>query len=138
MKLGQKVMCNSYLKKIKGLNYIYATKKHFEKENIKANGMLEKPKFYLDDEGEYKQRTMEIKHKDFKGIIVAHIFVSTENLYTLAEREIFDPITYGFVDCEIKDECKVEKINYIECYKVYYSMNKSRLVPIDSVEEILC
>lgn len=138
MKLGQKVECNGYLKKIKGLDYIYATKKHFEKENIKANGMLEEPKFYLDDECEYKQKTMEIKYKHFKGIAVAHIYVSTENLYTLAEREIFDPITYGFVDYEIKDECKVEKINYIECYRVYYSMGKSRLVPINLVEEILC
>lgn len=133
-KLGDKVKCQGYISK-KNTEYIYATKKHFDKENKEAHFTLEEPKFYLDDVEEYYQETMEIKEKEFTGIVVGKTKVSMKNYYALAERHIFDPVTLGYVDTEIKDECNVKKIDYIDCFKVYYAMGKSRLVPSFKIEK---
>ena len=134
LKLGDKVKCHGYISK-KNTEYIYATKKHFDKQNKEANFILDEPDFYLDDIGEYYQETKEIKEKEFTGIVVGKTKVSMKNYYKLAERDIFDSVTLGYVDTEIKDECKVEKIDYIDCFKVYYAMGKSRLVPITKIEK---
>ncbi len=140
MKLGQKVKCSGYLKKIKGLDYIYANKIHFDRENKINDYMLDEPRIYLEniDDGEYKQKTMELIHKEFRAVAVEKKTVSTENFYSQVTESIYDPVTFGYIDERLLDKVKVEKINYIECYKVYYAMGKSRLVPIDLVEEILC
>lgn len=133
-KLGDKVKCQGYISK-KNTEYIYATKKNFDKENKEAHFTLEEPKFYLDDVEEYYQETMETKEKEFTGIVVGKTKVSMKNYYALAERHIFDPVTLGYVDTEIKDECNVKKIDYIDCFKVYYAMGKSRLVPSFKIEK---
>lgn len=133
-KLGDKVNCKGYISE-KHLEYIYATKKHFDKENENVGFILEEPKFYLDDVEEYYQETKEIKEKEFTGIVVGKTKVSMKNYYALAERHIFDPVTLGYVDTEIKDECNVKKIDYIDCFKVYYAMGKSRLVPSFKIEK---
>lgn len=133
-KFGDKAKCKGYIFK-KRVEYIYATKKHFDKENKEANFILDEPSFYLDDLEEYYQETKKIIEKEFIGVVVGKAKVSMKNHYTLAERDIFDPETLGYIDTEIKDECKVEKIDYIDCYKVYYAMGKSRLVPITKIEK---
>lgn len=134
LKLGDKVKCKGYISK-KNMKYIYATKKHFDKQNKEANFILDEPDFYLDDVDEYYQETKEIIEKEFTGIVVGKAKVSMKNYYTLAERDIFDPVTLGYVDTEFIDECKVEKIDYIDCFKVYYAMGKSRLVPSTKIEK---
>ena len=134
LKLGDKVQCKGYIVK-KHIEYIYATKKQFDKENKEANFTLDNPNFYLDNFEDYYQETKKIIEKEFAGIVVGKTKVSMKNYYTLAERDIFDPVTLGYVDTEIKDECKVEKIDYIDCFKVYYAMGKSRLVPITKIEK---
>ena len=96
----------------------------------------EEPKFYIEDLGEYIQKITEIKNKEFTGIVVGITPVATEYYYTQVERDIFDPVTYGYVDTQPLDQVKVEKTGYIGCYKVYYAMGKSRLVPIHLVEEV--
>lgn len=133
-KLGDKVKCHGYISK-KNTEYIYATKKHFDKQNKEANFILDEPDFYLDDIGEYYQETKEIKEKEFTGIVVGKAKVFMKNFYTLAEINIFGPVTLGYVDTEIKDECNVKKVDYIDCFKVYYAMGKSRLVPSAKIEK---
>ena len=137
LKLGDKVKCKGYLVK-KSMDYIYANKKHFDKENQKSGHLLDEPKLYLEDmdDEEYYQVTMECKEKDFCGIAVARKYISTKNCYTQVERDVFDPVTFGYVDTELIDSVKVEKTNYVECYLVFYALGKRRLVPVDLVEKV--
>lgn len=134
LKTGDKVKCKGYLKKINNLEYIYANKKHFEKEKQKAQGMLEEPSHYLEEEGEVNQFTKTFVEKYFEGIVVAKKEVSIENNYTQAFRDIFAPVTFGYVDSNYIDEVIVRKENYITCYQVFYAMGKSRLVPASQIE----
>ena len=134
LKLGDKVKCKGYVSK-KNIEYIYATKKHFDKQNKESNFILDEPNFYIDDVEEYYQETKEIIEKEFTGIVVGKTKVSMRNYYTLAEINIFGPVTLGYVDTEIKDECNVKKVDYIDCFKVYYAMGKSRLVPSAKIEK---
>lgn len=136
IKLGDKVKCKGYLKKINNLEYIYANKKHFNKENQKAQGILEEPKHYLEEDGEINQFTKTFIEKEFVGIVVSKKEVSIENHYSQAFRDIYDPVTFGYVDSNYIDEVVVEKENYITCYQVFYAMGKSRLVPISQVEKV--
>ncbi len=136
MKLGDKVHCKGYLKKVNNLEYIYANKKHFNKENLKANNILEEPTHYLEEEGELNQITKTFVEKEFDGIVVAKKEISIENNYTQAFRDIYDPITFGYVDSNYIDEVIVRKENYISCYKVFYAMGKSRLVPQSQIKEV--
>lgn len=138
MKLGQKVKCKGYIVKKTNIEYVYANKKHFKKDMGIFGDDVEEPKFYIEDLGEYTQKITEIKNKKFTGIVVGITPVATEYYYTQVEKDFFDPITYGYVDTQPIDQVKVEKAGYIGCYKVYYAMGKSRLVPIDLVEEIEC
>ncbi len=136
MKLGDKVHCKGYLKKVNNLEYIYANKKHFNKENLKANNMLEEPTHYLEEEGELNQITKTFVEKEFDGIVVAKKEISIENNYTQAFRDIYDPITFGYLDSNYIDEVIVRKENYISCYQVFYAMGKSRLVPQSQIKEV--
>lgn len=135
-KLGDKVECNGYLSKIKGIDYIYANKEHFDRENQKENGMLDKPSYYLIDltEDEYYQKTMEFISSKFKGIVVAKKEISIENCYSQASEPIYDPISFGYVDERYLDSVRVKKINYIECYQIFYSLGHSRLVPTSEMK----
>lgn len=137
-KLGDRVECNGYLSKIKGIDYIYANKKHFERENKKEGGTLDEPKQYLNDltDDEYYQKTMEFIPKKFKGVVVARKNIPIENCYTQASEAIYDPITFGYVDERWLDSVRVEKVNYIECYQVFYSLGHSRLVPTSEMKQI--
>lgn len=135
MKLGTKVRCKGYIVKKTNIEYVYANKKHFEKD-MGIFAYDEETKFYIEDLGEYIQKITEIKNKEFTGIVVGITPVATEYYYTQVERDIFDPVIYGYVDTQPLDQVKVEKTGYIGCYKVYYAMGKSRLVPIHLVEEV--
>lgn len=136
LKLGDKVKCKGYLKKINNLEYIYANKKHFDKENQKAQGMLEEPNHYLEEDGEINQFTKTFIEKEFTGIVVAKKEVSIENYYQQAFKDIFDPVTFGYVGINYIDEVIVEKVNYITCYQVFYALGKSRLVPTSQIEKV--
>lgn len=136
MNLGTKVKCNGYVVKKQNIEYVYANKKHFKRAMGVFFSDSEEPKFYIEDLGEYTQKITEIKKKKFSGIVVGIYPVATEYYYTQPERDIFDPVTYGYVDTQPLDQVKVEKTGYIGCYKVYYAMGKSRLVPVDLIEEI--
>lgn len=135
LKLGDKVKCKGYLKKSDNLEYIYANKKHFENENKKAFGTLEEPKHYLEEAGEISQFTKTFIEKEFNGIIVAKKEVSIENHYSQAFIDIYDPVTFGYIDSNYIDKVVVKKENYITCYQVFYAMGKSRLVPISQIEK---
>lgn len=135
IKLGTKVKCKGYIVKKKNIEYVYANKKHFLKDVDIMEHDFEEPKFYVEDLGEYIQKITEIKNKKFTGIVVGITKVATEYYYTQAEKNIFDPIIYGYIGYQLLDQVNVEKTGYINCYKVYYAMGKSRLVPVSLLEE---
>lgn len=135
IKLGTKVKCKGYIVKKTNIEYVYANKKHFKKDIGIFGDDVEEPKFYIEDLGEYTQKITEIKNKEFTGIVVGITPVATEYYYTQVEKDIFDPITYGYVDTQPLDQVKVEKSGYIGCYKVYYAMGKSRLVPVSLLKK---
>lgn len=138
IKLGDKVKCKGYLKKVDNLEYIYANKKHFSKENLKAQNTLIEPSHYLEEEGEINQFTRTFIAKSFEGIVTAKKEVSIENNYSQAFRDIYDSVTFGYVDSIYIDEVVVRKENYITCYQVFYAMGKSRLVPISQIGKVEC
>lgn len=135
IKLGTKVKCKGYIVKKKHIEYVYANKKHFKKDMGSLFSDVKEPKIYVEDLGEYTQKITEIKNKEFTGIVVGITKVATEYYYTQVEKDILSNITYGCVDTQPLDQVKVEKTGYIDCYKVYYAMGKSRLVPVNLLEK---
>lgn len=135
IKLGTKVKCKGYIVKKKNIEYIYANKRHFKKDMGIFGDDIEEPKFYIEDLGEYTQKITEIKNKEFVGIVVGITSIATKYYYTQVEKDIFDPITYGYVYTQLLDQVKVEKSGYIDCFKVYYAMGKSRFVPVNLLEK---
>lgn len=128
MKLGQKVKCKGYLKKTgnficktndlpKDL-YSTVTNGNFEIENYVArvNGHVKRLNF--DEE----VKTKEIVQKEFSGIIVGKKETTLSICVT---------VEYGYDGSEHE---RIWKCDFSYCYKVYYALGKSRLVPCDMVE----
>lgn len=136
---GKNIICNSYLAKLKKIKYVFANENHFHnylKTHPEAEDYFEaEVSITLNDDGEFEQKTFEIKKcKPFKAIIVGKVKFSMANLYEQAQQDIFDPYTYGWAGSEYLDAVKVTKTDYIDCYKVYYGLNHSRIVPIEDCE----
>ena len=120
----EKVKCRGYLKEVP-TKYVYVSEKYREGNN---------DCLVLGDEEEIYQETRKVVEKVFEGVIVGTKKISTENCYQQATRNVYDLSTLGFVGEELTDEIMVIKTTYIDCYKVYYGNNKSRLVPVEMVE----
>ncbi len=130
---GKKIICNGYLKKIP-TKYVYANIRHYDKMN---DYPITGDEIFLSEDEEYiEQKTMEVCNCKFKGIIVGIREVSTKNYYEQATRSIYDPDTLGYDDEEFIDGVRVEKQDFVDCYIVYYTNNKKRLVPIDMIQKI--
>jgi hypothetical protein len=139
MKLGNEVICNAHLKKVK-IKYVVAeeNEKKWIEENTHFNDFAPKRNqefILLNTENEYLyQTTKEVIAKEFKGIVVAKKNISTKNYYEFAQFPIYDSESLGFIDMETDYmQVRVSKDEYVECYQVFYGMGKSRLVPIENI-----
>lgn len=125
--LGKQVICYVYLKKRKGLYYVFANEKSYRRGY--TGELLDDPKAYImyNNESIGQRRYEFIECKPFKGIIVAKLNFPVSYRYDVVENRFTgDPI----------DEVRVTRDEYIECYKVYYGLNRSRIVPVKYCELI--
>lgn len=146
-KLGQKVKCSGYLIKAKdgvhlykkGDKYIaYADiPKDIETDTDRRivselKGLFDndyEPNCYYLNCGEWvDKKYYDIKDFSFNGIIVDKKKVIVKGIIGIDYGT-----TYGGGEYEYFYKQPTE---IIECYKVYYAMGKSRLVPINKAEEI--
>lgn len=128
MKLGQKVKCSGYLKKQKK-RYCLPAESILTKEQLEIASVCNPIYLKLMDEIEqenYKVIFCE-ENKEFEGIIVGKQNI---NLYTHYVCDSYDNgnITKYYIQSFLAKECA------IPCYKVYYRLGKSRLVPVNMVE----
>lgn len=117
MKLGTKVKCSGYLKKVKT--------KHVESayaENL-SNEAMHMP--YIEIEDEIYQPVKEVVKKEFEGIVVAKKCVNLYRCYEICDS--------GYQTYDGASIC-VSGCDYIDCYQVFFRMGGSRLVPIEMCE----
>jgi len=135
MKLGTKVKCNGYLKKV--------DTKHVDLESNRKNvigddkltkemcELLNITEDWSDNtifiEDEVYQYIKIIKMRNFEGIIVANKRVTTTRWYETVDE------SYGY-SREDKPGIKVTHCDYVDCYQVFFRMGGSRLVPIELCE----
>jgi len=116
MKLGTSVKCKGYLKKVKTHHIVPC----FED--------LENDQYYLHFGGkiideDFSQTIMEFKPLDFEGIIVQIKDVATERYFYLGENEWSG-----------KEYMSIQGDKCVKCYRVYFRLGGSRLVPINECE----
>lgn len=142
MKLGTKVKCTGYLKKVKTKHVEFESdrKKYRttedlieEFESMAFSGVIDSSErsnflaihevIFIDDSCE--QLHKELKCIDFEGVVVAKKSIATKRSYEIVENE------YAF---KIESGIKVTHCNYIDCYQVFFRMGGSRLVPVEMCE----
>lgn len=134
MQLGQKVKCSGYLKKQRK-RYCLPSFSQFENfsEEQKQIVMYADPIFIevcdCVEQENYKVIFCE-ENKEFEGIVVG---IKKVNLFIYYACDTHDD---SFGDSKDYIYTFAKKENAISCYKVFYALGKSRLVPINMVEVI--
>lgn len=126
MKLGQQVQCNGYLKK---LTKKYCIPYHLSQPDkhtleIMAYG---DPIYLKECDYVFQDNYKVIDCKKFKGIVVGKKRVTLKTLY-------YDDYNECTGQHFVRTENHSEDV--IECYKVYYSFGKSRLIPTNMVKAL--
>lgn len=123
MKLGTKVKCKGYLKKVNTHHVI----PWFDKD--KPIKELTEFDLYHDSEHDkiieedYSQIIKEIIKCDFEGVVVAKKEVAMERYFSID--------THPYTD---EDFMRILNDKIIDCYQVFFRMGGSRLVPVDMCE----
>jgi len=117
MKLGTKVKCKGYLKKVKTHHVI----PYFSDPNKDENCLIDG----VEIEEDITQITKEYIECEFEGIVVAIKDVSTERYFELGENEWTG-----------KPYMRIHQEGGVKCYQVFFRMGGSRLVPIDKCEVV--
>lgn len=126
MKLGTKVKCKGYLKKVNTHHVIPWFDKDKQVEDFTDFDLHHCDTNDLIIEEDYSQITKEVIKCKFEGIIVARKEVAMERYFVICD----NPYT-GTEFMRILDD------KIISCYQVFFRMGGSRLVPIEMCEEIL-
>lgn len=148
MKLGTKVKCKGYLKKVETKHVAleserskfktaYELKQEFkdmalwgvDKEFSYEAFMDVNEVLFVDCDDDLCQTTKDIIPCKFEGIIVARKRVPTKRWFSIIEQE------YGH---KIETQIFKEESNYVDCYQVFFRIGGSRLVPVKMCEVILC
>lgn len=129
MKLGEKVKCYGYLKKVP-TKYVYANEECFERLFEDREREWYRDNFIIMDECGERQTTREFESKVFEGLFLGFKSVSTANDYLRIEDENGEVIEKHI------DEVMVQKERYMDCIHVAYGLNKTRLVPCDMFERL--
>jgi len=141
MKLGTKVKCKGYLKKVDTKHVALESEKadyNIDTDDInKMMAALEINHFCTNNdvifiEDEVSQDIKQVIQCDFSGVVVAKKLVATSRWYSVVDHEYRSYSSAPGIDSGIE----VAHCNYIDCYQVFFRMGGSRLVPIDMCEVI--
>lgn len=117
MKLGTKVKCNGYLKKVNTHHVIPYFADPSKDDICLIDG--------VEIEEDITQTTKKYIDYEFEGIVVAKKDVATQRYFELGENE-WTGEPYMIIHQEA----------VVKCYQVFFRMGGSRLVPINKCEVI--
>ena len=122
--LFNKVKCKAYLKK--DLKYVYV--------NAEDKTIENEEEMYLGYGDSIIQSIYKLVEKEFEGIVVGIIKIVSKREYV--ECYFDETNSSGIITNSLDKIDKIEvALDKIEVAKVYYGNNKSRLVPLEYLEE---
>ena len=132
MKLGTKVKCKGYFKKVDTKHVaLESSRKNIINDNdicklLNITEDLSDNTIFIEDEVSQDIKT--IVFKEFEGVVVAKKSIALARWYEVVDE------SYGYGDVNVKSGIKVTHHRYTDCYQVFFRMGGSRLVPIEMCE----
>lgn len=127
MKLGEKVKCKGYAKKVK-MKYCmpqYENPECYSDQELEIISAIGNELIFIEGTDTIFQKQFEIVEKEFEGIIVGDKEIALIKAFSCEYDDYKgEEYIYSFV----------KKEDLVKCAKVYYGFNKSRLVPLDLIE----